>query len=130
MIHGPALAPSRRSTVPHLNYDSAMANTETSEASSSDIQAVARVGQICSLFGPHTTELTAADVADRLDLNRTTAYRYCASLVAAGILERGPRRGTFVLGGLMLQLGIHALGRRRVVEIGRASCRERVSSVV
>lgn len=94
-----------------------MANTETSEASSSDIQAVARVGQICSLFGPHTTELTAADVADRLDLNRTTAYRYCASLVAAGILERGPRRGTFVLGGLMLQLGIHALGRRRVVEI-------------
>src|SRR5690606_3146274 len=27
------------------------------------------------------------------------------------------RRGTFILGGLMLQLGIHALGRRRVVEI-------------
>lgn len=95
-----------------------MANTEvSSEASSSDIQAVARVGQICALFGPHTTELTAADVAERLGLNRTTAYRYCASLVAAGILERGPRRGTFVLGGLMLQLGIHALGRRRVVEI-------------
>ncbi|CAN5276048.1 hypothetical protein BH11ACT4_BH11ACT4_19860 [soil metagenome] len=94
-----------------------MANNEVSEASSSDIQAVARVGQICALFGPYTTELTAADVADRLNLNRTTAYRYCASLVAAGILERGPRRGTFILGGLMLQLGIHALGRRRVVEI-------------
>ena len=95
-----------------------MANIEVSgEASSSDIQAVARVGQICALFGPHTTELTAADVAERLGLNRTTAYRYCASLVAAGILERGPRRGTFILGGLMLQLGIHALGRRRVVEI-------------
>ena len=116
MTLGPALAPSRP-TVPHLNYDSAMANTESSEASSSDIQAVARVGQICALFGPHTTELTAADVAERLGLNRTTAYRYCASLVVAGILERGPRRGTFILGGLMLQLGIHALGRRRVVEI-------------
>lgn len=95
-----------------------MANIAGSnETSNSDIQAVARVGQICALFGPHTTELTAADVAERLDLNRTTAYRYCVSLVAAGILERGPRRGTFVLGGLMLQLGIHALGRRRVVEI-------------
>src|SRR5690554_2508624 len=94
-----------------------MANIDTSgEASSSDIQAVARVGQICSLFGPTTTELTAADVAERLGLNRTTAYRYCASLVTAGILERGPQRGTFILGGLMLQLGIHALGRRRVVE--------------
>jgi len=117
MIDGPTLAPSRSKAVLHLNYDSAMANTESSEASSSDIQAVARVGQICALFGPHTTELTAADVADRLGLNRTTAYRYCASLVTAGILERGPRRGTFILGGLMLQLGIHALGRRRVVEI-------------
>ena len=95
-----------------------MANNEDEvDASSSDIQAVARVGQICALYGPLTTELTAADVASRLGLNRTTAYRYCVSLVAAGILERGPRRGTFVLGGLMLQLGIHALGRRRVVEI-------------
>ena len=118
MITGSALAPSRPATVLPLNYDSAMANTEvSSEASSSDIQAVARVGQILALFGPHTTELTAVDVADRLGLNRTTAYRYCASLVVAGILERGPRRGTFILGGLMLQLGIHALGRRRVVEI-------------
>jgi len=118
MTLGPALMPSRAGDVPHLNYHSAMANTEvSSEASSSDIQAVARVGQICALFGPHTTELTAADVADRLGLNRTTAYRYCASLVVAGILQRGPRRGTFILGGLMLQLGIHALGRRRVVEL-------------
>ena len=118
MILEPALAPRHSGSVPHLNYHSAMANTEvSSEASSSDIQAVARVGQICALFGPHTTELTAADVADRLGLNRTTAYRYCASMVAAGILERGPRRGTFILGGLMLQLGIHALGRRRVVEL-------------
>jgi DNA-binding IclR family transcriptional regulator len=87
------------------------------EASSSDIQAVARVGQICGLFGPYTSEVTAADVAERLDLNRTTAYRYCSSMVTAGILERGPRKGTFILGALMLQLGIHALGRRRVVEI-------------
>jgi DNA-binding IclR family transcriptional regulator len=87
------------------------------ESASSDIQAVARVGQICSLFNPHTNELTAADVAERLGLNRTTAYRYCSSLVTAGLLDRGTRRGTFVLGGLMLQLGILALGRRRVVEL-------------
>lgn len=95
-----------------------MANIDVNgDSSGSDIQAVQRVGQICALFGPRTTELTAADVAERLGLNRTTAYRYCASLVTAGILERGHRRGTFVLGGLMVQLGIHALGRRRVVEI-------------
>jgi DNA-binding IclR family transcriptional regulator len=94
-----------------------MTNVDSSaDASGSDIQAVQRVGQICSLFGPHTTELTAADVAERLGLNRTTAYRYCTSLVTAGILERGHRRGTFVLGGMMLQLGMHAL-QRRVIKI-------------
>lgn len=94
-----------------------MANNEETAGGSADIQAVHRVGQICALFGPHTTELSAAEVADRLGLNRTTAYRYLASLVTAGILDRGNRRGTFVLGGLMLQLGIHALGRRRVIKI-------------
>jgi len=92
-----------------------MAISERADASTSDIQAVARVAQICVLFG--SDELTAADVAEKTGLNRTTAYRYCASMVAAGILERGSRRGTFALGSLMLQVGIHALTRRRVVEV-------------
>lgn len=92
-----------------------MAKSERADVSTSDIQAVARVAQICVLFG--SDELTAADVADKTGLNRTTAYRYCASMVAAGILERGSRRGTFALGSLMLQVGIHALTRRRVVEV-------------
>lgn len=105
--------------IPPVAYDRAVAaNTETTgEGSSFDIQSVSRVGQILALFGPHTSELTAVDVAERLGLNRTTAYRYCASLVSAGILERGRTRGTFVLGGLMLQLGIHALERKHVFEI-------------
>ncbi|MEU5907240.1 helix-turn-helix domain-containing protein [Micromonospora sp. NPDC047527] len=94
-----------------------MVNFDPTDASSSDIRAVARVGQILALFGPRVLELTAADVAERTGLNRTTAYRYCASMVAAGILERGTRRGTFALGGLMLELGIQALGRQRIVEI-------------
>jgi DNA-binding IclR family transcriptional regulator len=95
-----------------------MVNTEPGgDASTSDIQAVSRVAQILGLFGPQTDELTAADVAERLGLNRTTAYRYCMSMAAAGILERGTRRGTFALGGLLQQLGIHALQRKRVIDI-------------
>jgi len=108
----------------HVNYDSGMANFDPNDGSTSDIRAVARVGQICALFGPHTIELTAADVAELTGLNRTTAYRYCASMVAAGILERGSRRGTFALGGLMLELGAQALGRQRIVEIARPFLRE------
>jgi DNA-binding IclR family transcriptional regulator len=87
------------------------------EGGSFDIQAVSRVAQILALYGPETTDLTAADVAERIGLNRTTAYRYCTSLAAAGLLERGERRGSFVLGALMMRLGIQSLGRRRVVEI-------------
>ncbi|MBB3674873.1 IclR family transcriptional regulator [Modestobacter versicolor] len=93
-----------------------MANSEDA-TSTADIRAVARVGQICALFGPGVVELSAADIADATGLNRTTAYRYCASMAAAGILERGVRRGTFALGRLMLELGIQALGRQRIVEI-------------
>ncbi|ARJ03976.1 hypothetical protein B5808_01035 [Cnuibacter physcomitrellae] len=95
-----------------------MVNTGTTgEAPGSDIQAVTRAGQICALFGPDTAELTAADVSERLGLNRTTAYRYCISMVTAGILDRGAAKGTFVLGELMLRLGIQALRRRPVVDL-------------
>jgi DNA-binding IclR family transcriptional regulator len=106
-----------------------MANFDPVEASNSDIRAVARVAQICSLFGSHVQELTAADVADQTGLNRTTAYRYCASMVAAGLLERGSRRGTFALGALMLELGVRALGRQRVVEIAGPPLRALSESV-
>jgi DNA-binding IclR family transcriptional regulator len=81
-----------------------------------DIQAVSRVSQILSLFDPATPEVTAGEVAERLGLNRTTAYRYCTSLVAAGLLERSAGGG-YVPGGLLLQLGAFAVGRRRVVNL-------------
>jgi len=87
------------------------------EGSGFENQSVARVGQILALFGPSTSELTAAEVAELLELNRTTAYRYLASLAGAGVLERGQRRGSFALGGLMLQLGILALDRKRVLAV-------------
>jgi DNA-binding IclR family transcriptional regulator len=82
-----------------------------------EIQAVSRAAQILGLFGPQLPELSAADAAERLGLNRSTAYRYCTSLVAAGLLERGAQSGTFVPGGLLVQLGTFALGRRKVMDL-------------
>jgi DNA-binding IclR family transcriptional regulator len=89
-----------------------------------DIQAVDRAAQILRLFGPETPELTAADAAERLELNRTTTYRYCTSLVSAGLLERGTVPGTFVPGALLLQLGAFAIGRRKVVDLAPGHMRE------
>lgn len=82
-----------------------------------DIQAVSRVSQILALFDPATPELSAGEVADRLRLNRTTAYRYCTSLVSAGLLERSTDQGRYIPGRLLLQLGAFAVGRRRVVNL-------------
>jgi DNA-binding IclR family transcriptional regulator len=89
-----------------------------------EIQAVDRAAQILRLFGPETPELTAADAAERLDLNRTTTYRYCTSLVSAGLLERGVAPGTFVPGALLLQLGAFAIGRRKVIDLAPGHMRE------
>ncbi len=82
-----------------------------------EIQAVSRAAQLLALYGPDTPVLTAGEAAERLGLNRTTAYRYCTSLVSAGLLERGVEAGTFIPGGLLLQLGAYSLGRRRVMDL-------------
>jgi DNA-binding IclR family transcriptional regulator len=91
-------------------------SSDTVHADQADIQAVSRVSQIRSLFEPAMPEVTTGEVAERLGLNRTTAYRYCTSLVAAGLLERNAE-GAYVPGGLLLQLGAFAIGHRRVVNL-------------
>ncbi|MCH1881342.1 helix-turn-helix domain-containing protein [Agrococcus sp. ARC_14] len=79
-----------------------------------DIQAVERVGRILALFGPGREGVTSTEAAELIDLNRTTTYRYLASLVAAGVLElRGDR--TYGPGPTLLQLGAFAIGRRSVM---------------
>ncbi|HLU56668.1 MAG TPA: IclR family transcriptional regulator [Pseudonocardia sp.] len=93
-------------------------------AEPAEIQSVSRAAQILRLFGPETPEITASEAAERLGLNRTTAYRYCTSLVAAGLLDRGVAPGSFVPGGLLLQVGAFALGRRKVVDLAPPFLRE------
>lgn len=79
-----------------------------------DIQSVSRVGLILSLFGPDRESVSTAEASDLIGVNRTTTYRYLASLVATGLLERreGRRYGP---GPTLLQLGAFALGQRNVM---------------
>jgi DNA-binding IclR family transcriptional regulator len=90
------------------------------EGASSDIQAVTRASQILALFRPDRPQLTVAAAAEELGLNRTTTHRYFASLVSSGLLERGRDGISFVPGGLLVQLGTFALGRRAVVDLAPA----------
>lgn len=91
--------------------------SETGTPSTGEIQAVSRTAQILTLFGPETPEITVAEAAERLGLNRTTLHRYFASLEAAGLLERTERNSVFTPGRLMLQLGAFAIGRRKVIQL-------------
>ncbi|MCT2582062.1 IclR family transcriptional regulator [Actinophytocola gossypii] len=97
---------------------------ETGAASNGDIQAVSRTAQILTLFGPETPEITVAEAAERLGLNRTTVHRYFNSLEAAGLLERTERNSVFTPGRLLLQLGAFAIGRRRVIQLATPYMRD------
>jgi len=85
-------------------------------AAGTDIRAVSRVAQVLTLFSPSQPQLSAAAVAVQLNMNRTTAYRYCMSLTAARLLERSDN-GEFTPGGVLLQLGAFAAGRRDILSI-------------
>jgi DNA-binding IclR family transcriptional regulator len=85
--------------------------------SGGDIRAVIRAADVLGLFGNDTPEITAADVSERIGLNRTTAYRYCTSLLSAGLLERGTQPNSFIPGGALLRLGAFALGMRQVMDL-------------
>jgi DNA-binding IclR family transcriptional regulator len=94
-------------------------------ASNGDIQAVSRTAQILTLFGPDTPEVTVAEAAERLGLNRTTLHRYFVSLEAAGLLERTEERNSvFTPGQVLLQLGAFAIGRRKVIRLATPHMRD------
>jgi DNA-binding IclR family transcriptional regulator len=98
---------------------------DTGAASNGDIQAVSRTAQILTLFGPETPEITVAEAAERLGLNRTTLHRYFVSLEAAGLLERTEERNSvFTPGRLLLQLGAFAIGRRKVIQLATPHMRD------
>lgn len=100
------------------------AGSEIGTASNGDIRAVSRTAQILTLFGPGTPEITVAEAAERLGLNRTTLHRYFASLEGAGLLERTERSSVFTPGRLMLQLGAFAIGRRKVIQLATPHMRD------
>jgi DNA-binding IclR family transcriptional regulator len=102
----------------------ASGGTDTGTGSNGDIQAVSRTAQILTLFGPETPEITVAEAAERLGLNRTTLHRYFVSLEAAGLLERTERNSVFAPGRLLLQLGAFAVGRRKVIQLATPHMRD------
>src|SRR5579884_873674 len=71
------------------------------DSGSNDIQAVERVARILQLFDLRTAELSAAQAAEQLGLNRSTVQRYFSSMLGVGLLERGATAGSYAPGSLL-----------------------------
>lgn len=76
------------------------------------IQSIDRAANVLALLDQHTPTLSATMVADRLDMNRTTAHRYLQSLQSAGFL--GPSYGP---GPLLDQLSSLVSTRQQVLTL-------------
>jgi DNA-binding IclR family transcriptional regulator len=67
-------------------------------------QTVERAGLVLACFSASKPQLTLAELAEQLELNQSTVYRYALALQGAGLLERDERRGGYRLGLRVVEL--------------------------
>ncbi|QAY62205.1 IclR family transcriptional regulator [Xylanimonas allomyrinae] len=77
---------------------------------------IARAAAVLSAFTFRDSALTAAELARRAGLPRSSAHRIVADLVAEGLLERAPQGG-FCLGMRLFELGLRAPRQRGLRDV-------------
>lgn len=60
---------------------------------------------ILNTFSPNSSELTVADIANKLDIPKPTVYRILSCLTKAGLIEKKPGKSTYVIGRTLYTLG-------------------------
>jgi DNA-binding IclR family transcriptional regulator len=85
------------------------------------IQAVQRAIDVLSCFGDGRPSLTVADVAAKLNMNRSTAWRYLTSLSYDGMILALDKPGEYALGPKVLQLAdVYTAQWSDLVDISRS----------
>ena len=69
------------------------------------IQAIERAVAILNAFSVEEPELGVTDLADRLDLHKSTVHRFLVNLEAAGLVERDRHTARYRLGLRIFELG-------------------------
>ena len=77
-------------------------------------QSIDRAVLILTCFTDAQPSLTLSEIAARLDLNQSTAYRYLSTLQHAGLLQRNDSGGGYRLGLRMIELAGVALNQIEV----------------
>lgn len=86
-------------------------------------QSIQRGLAILGCYDPDSPVLGIADMADELDMSRSTVHRYAITLVALGFLEQTAAR-KYRLGPRARDLGMLAVNTRGLRTIGRPALRE------
>lgn len=80
---------------------------------------IAKAARVLDLYTPQAPEWGVSDVANALEIPRSTAHSLLAGLTTAGLLQQ-PRHGRYELGWRAFELGqIHRVTSGRLVEIAR-----------
>lgn len=75
--------------------------------------------RILSAFSRHETELSAPELARRLDIPRSTVFRLLATLEQMGLMERSANGRDYRLGLGVLRLGFECLASKEMIELGK-----------
>ncbi|MEW2619421.1 IclR family transcriptional regulator [Streptomyces sp. NPDC048106] len=81
-------------------------------------QAVTRALRLLHCFRDNVGELTASQLARRMELSVSTAHRLARTLVAAGFLEQDERSARYRLGPSVAELGQLSLHQRGMHRVG------------
>lgn len=84
-------------------------------------QTIDRAVLILTCFSDAEPSFTLSEIAARLDLNQSTAYRYLSTLHQAGLLQRNESGGGYRLGLRMIELAGVALNQ---IEVRREALQE------
>ncbi|MGE0800504.1 MAG: IclR family transcriptional regulator [Lautropia sp.] len=87
----------------HDLHDPSRPLSDSERAGATSTSSLGRLTEILGLFSLATPTLRITDLVDRLNLTRSTAYRYTAELCAAGLLSSSPN-GVFSLGPRIMEL--------------------------
>jgi DNA-binding IclR family transcriptional regulator len=87
------------------------------------LEAVDRAARVLFALAAQPVPSTLAEVAQRADLTKPTAFRILATLIAEGHAAQNPETGAYRLGGEPLRIGARVLGRVAVREPALAAMR-------
>lgn len=86
---------------------------------SNELQAADKVLQMLLAFSQRRPQLGVGELAEALNVHKSTASRLAATLAARGFLERAPGSRVFRLGPAIGRLGLLAWEGRDLVELSR-----------